>query len=62
MHEKFDNCWVEYRDPVDSVDCPSNIEFGLCWYQKAVNKKQTYNLSDHLMVDTETMIAVVAMT
>ena len=34
MRRKFGNRWVEYRDPIDLMDHPSNMEIGLCWYQK----------------------------
>ena len=27
---KFVNYWVEYRDPIDLMDCSSNMEIGLC--------------------------------
>ena len=26
MHKKFGNHWVEYRDPIDLMDRPSNRE------------------------------------
>ena len=29
----------EYRDPIDLIDCPSNMEIFLCWYQKGTNNK-----------------------
>ena len=32
MRRKFGNRWVEYRDPIDLMDHPSNMEIGLCWY------------------------------
>ena len=34
MHSKFANHWMEYRDPFDLMDRPSNMEIGLCWYKK----------------------------
>ena len=37
MHRKIVNCWVEYNDPIDLMDCASNMEIGLCWYQKGTN-------------------------
>lgn len=37
-------------------------EIGLCWYQKGANNKWTYDLTDHLMVDLETIIALATMT
>jgi hypothetical protein len=36
MRRKFGNRWVEYRDPFDLMDRPSNVEIGLCWYQKGL--------------------------
>ena len=30
MHRKFGNRWVEYRDPIDLIDCSSNMEIDLC--------------------------------
>ena len=62
MRRKFGNRWVEYRDPIDLMDRPSNVEIGLCWYQKGANNKWTYDLIDHLMVDLETIIALATMT
>ena len=56
MRRKFDNRWVEYRDAIDLMDCPSNINIGLCWYKKGTNNKWTYDLMDNLMVDLETYI------
>ena len=34
MHRKFGNHWVEYRDLIDLMDHPSNMDIGLCCYQK----------------------------
>ena len=56
------NCRVEYRDPTDLMDRPSNMEIGLSWFQKGTNNKWTYNLMDHLMADLETKIAITFMT
>ena len=53
---------MEFRDPIDLIDCPSNMEIGLCWYQKGTTKKGTYDLTDHLMVDVETLTALASMT
>jgi hypothetical protein len=33
---------------------------GLCWYQKGTNSKWGYNHIDHLMVDLEITVAVLA--
>ena len=30
---------VEYRDPNDWMQCPSNIDFSVCWYPKRTNNK-----------------------
>jgi hypothetical protein len=57
MCRKFGNCWLEYGNPLDSMDYPSTMEIGLYWYSKRTNK-WTYNLSDHLMVDLEAIIAL----
>jgi hypothetical protein len=40
----------------------TNKESGLCWYQHGTNKKWTNNLTDHLMVALETLIALAYMT
>ena len=61
MRRKFGNHWVEYRDPIDLMDCPSNMEIGLSWYQKGTNNKWTYDIIDHLMIDLEAMIASTSM-
>jgi hypothetical protein len=43
------------------MDCPSNMEIGSCWYKKETDNKWTYNLTDHLMLDFETIIALASM-
>ena len=58
MHRKFGNCWLEYRDPVESMDPPSNMKIGLCWYQMGTDNKLTYEVISHLMIDLETIIAL----
>ena len=30
----FDNRWVEYRNSIDLMNHPSNMEIGLSWYQR----------------------------
>ena len=50
------------KNPIDLMDCPSNMEIGLCWYKKETNNKWTYNLTDQLMLDLETIIALASMT
>ena len=44
------------------MDRPSNMEINLCWYKKGTNNKWSYDLTDHLMVDLETIIALASMT
>ena len=44
------------------MDRPSNVEIGLCWYQKNANNKWTYDLTNHLMVDLKTINALATMT
>jgi hypothetical protein len=34
MHKVFGNHWVEYRDLIDMMDHPLNIDIGLYCYQK----------------------------
>ena len=58
MSRKLGSRWLEYRDPIGLMDRPSNMDIGLCWYQKGTNNKWTYNLTIHLMIDLETIIAL----
>jgi hypothetical protein len=44
------------------MDRSSNIKIGLCRYQKGTNNKWTYDLTNHLMIDLETIIALAFMT
>ena len=62
MRRKFVNCWVEYKDPIVLMDHSSNMEIGLCWYQKGTNNKWIYDLTNPLMVDLDTIIALAFMT
>ena len=62
MCKEFGNNWVEYMDPIHLMDHPSNMGIGLCWYQEGTNNKWTYNLTDRLMVDLRTTIALASMT
>ena len=62
MRRKFGNHWMDYRDPIDLMDRSSNVKIGLCWYQKGANNKWTYDLTDHLMLDLEIIIALATMT
>ena len=50
MHRKFDDCWVEFRGPIDLMCHPSNMKINLCWYEKDTNNKWSYNLTNHLVV------------
>lgn len=43
-------------------DHSSNMVIGLCWYPKKINNKWTYDLTNHLMVGLETIIARASMT
>jgi hypothetical protein len=38
------------------------MESGLCWYKKGTNNKWTYDLTNNLMVDLETIITLAFMT
>ena len=40
MHRKLGDCWVQYRDPIDMMDCPSNMEIGLRGYQQGTNNNR----------------------
>ena len=62
MRHKIGNRWIEYRQPIDLLDQPSNMEIGLCWYQNKNGSMWTYDLTDHLMVELETIIALATMT
>ena len=48
-----ENLVLDYRDPIDLMDGPSNMESGLCWYREGTNNKWISDLMDHLMVDLE---------
>ena len=62
MRSKFDNLWVECRNPIDLMDHPSNMQIGLCCYQKGPNDKRTCDHIDHLMVDLGITSALASMT
>ena len=34
MRRKSGNCWMEYREPIDLMNYPSNIGIGLCYCKK----------------------------
>jgi hypothetical protein len=44
MHRKLGTHWVDYRDLIDLMDGPSNMEMGLRWYQKG---QQQVNLRSY---------------
>ena len=49
-------------DSIDLMDCPSNMEIGVCWYKEGTNNKWTYDVMNHLMIDLETIIVLAFMT
>ena len=53
---------MKCKDPIDLMDCPSNMEIGLCWHQSGPNNKWTYNLTYHSMIDLEITNALASMT
>ena len=40
------------------LDHPNNVEVGLCWYLKSIGLKWSYDLTDHIMVELDTVIAL----
>ena len=62
MHREFGDCWVEYRDPTDLMDHSSNMQIGLCWYQKET--QQVMNLRSYGSFDGRfrDKIAIVSLT
>jgi hypothetical protein len=38
------------------------MEIGLCWYKKGTNNKWTYDLTEHLMLDLETIMTLIFMS
>ena len=57
MCRKIGNHRVEYKDPIYLMDHPSNMQIGLCWYQKG---QQQVDLQSYRSF--ETMIALASMT
>ena len=53
---------MESRDSIDLMDHSSNMEIDSYWYQKGTNNKCTYDLTDHLMVDLQTIITLASIT
>ena len=62
MRRKIINRWVEHIDPIDLLDRPNNVEVGLCWYQKSARLKWSYDLTYHIMVELDTVIAFANLT
>lgn len=62
MRQKINKRSVEYRDPIALLDSPNNIEVYLTWYQNSTCLKSTSNLTYHLMVDYDTIIALANLT
>ena len=54
--------WIEYRQPIDLLDQPSNMELGLFKYGNKNGSMWTYDLTHHLMVKLEIIIAFASMT
>jgi hypothetical protein len=44
MLQKFGIRWMEYGDPIDSMECPSNMTIGLCQHQVGTDNKWTCDL------------------
>jgi hypothetical protein len=44
------------------LDCPNSVEVGLCWYQKSAWLKWSYDLTDHIMVELDAVIALANLT
>ena len=62
MLRNLGNSCVKYSNPIDLMDRQSNMEIDLCWYRQGTNNKWTYNLTNHLIVDLKTKIALASMT
>lgn len=56
MRCKINGRWIEYRNPIDLLDRPSNLEVGFNWYQQVHGKEYSYNLIDHNMVNVKIII------
>ena len=59
---KIGNRLIEYRQPIDLFDRPSKMEIRLYWYQNKNGSMWIYDLTDHLMVGLETVIAISTLT
>jgi hypothetical protein len=58
IHEAGDKA----RDLIDLLDRPNNVEVGLCWYQKFAGLKWGYGLTNHIMVELDTVIVLANLT
>ena len=54
--------WIEHQESIDLLNWPSNMEVGLCWYQNKNGSMWTYDLTYHMMLELETIIALAIMT
>jgi hypothetical protein len=61
MRRKIGSRWIDYRQPIDLLDQPSNMEIRLYWYQNETRSMWTYDFMNHLMVELETIIALAIM-
>lgn len=51
--------WSIYRGPIDfDVSFIKHADCFFCWYLKGANKKWTYDLTYHLMVDLKTIVVI----
>jgi hypothetical protein len=62
MRMKFGNRWAKYKDLIDLMGFPSNMEIGLYWYHQVTTNMWTYILDDNLIVYLETIIALASIT
>ena len=44
MLKKSSICWMQYRDPIDFMECPSNMKIGSCRHQLGTDNKWTCDL------------------
>ena len=62
MRHKVDNRWIEYRQQIDLLDWPSNMDIALCIYHHKNGSIWTYDTINHLIVDFKTIIALATTT
>ena len=60
MRRKFGNRF-EYQHPIDLLDRPSNMEIVLYWFQIKNGSMWTYDMTDHVMVELDIIIALATM-